>query len=201
MDATSAQVSALKAAGSMPVCYFNAGASEKWRSDDGAIPAQVRGKAMSGWPGEHWLDTRQLDVLRPVMAARMDQCRDKGFVAVDPDNVDGYDNETGFDLTREESSAYLRMLAQLAHERGLSIGLKNSIDLLPTVGPVVDFAVNEQCQEMEECEGYDAFTATGKPVLNVEYEGSTDRVCAGQRTGFTTVLAKLDLDGAVKMCA
>ena len=41
-----------------------------------------------------------VDVLGPIMERRMDLCRDKGFDAVEPDNVDGYANRSGFPLTR-----------------------------------------------------------------------------------------------------
>ena len=57
------------------------------------------GKELDGWPGERWLDVRRWDVLEPILAARFDVCRQKGFDAVEPDNVDGYANESGFPLT------------------------------------------------------------------------------------------------------
>ena len=52
------------------------------------------------------------------MAARLDMCRDKGFDAVEPDNVDGYRNHTGFPLTAADQLRYNRLIAKLAHDRG-----------------------------------------------------------------------------------
>lgn len=41
--------------------------------------------------------TRRLDIrspsIRPIMTQRLQNCKDKGFVAVDPDNMDGYSND------------------------------------------------------------------------------------------------------------
>ena len=52
----------------------------------------------NGWPGERWFDIRRLDVLGSIMRDRIENCRRKGFDAVEPDNVDGYANRTGFPL-------------------------------------------------------------------------------------------------------
>ncbi len=40
-----------------------------------------------------------LDVLLPIMERRIAACKDKGFDAVEPDNVDGYANASGFPLS------------------------------------------------------------------------------------------------------
>ena len=63
----------------------------------------------NGWPGERWLDIRRLDVLRPIMKARLDMCAAKGFDAVEFDNVDGYQNRTGFPLTGADQLALRRL--------------------------------------------------------------------------------------------
>jgi hypothetical protein len=88
-ETTRARVDALRARGTYVACYLNAGAWENWRPDKGAFPAQVLGKAYDGWPGERWLDIRRIDLLAPIMRKRLDQCRSKGFHAVEPDNING----------------------------------------------------------------------------------------------------------------
>mgnify|MGYP006136840817 CR=1 FL=1 len=45
------------------------------------------------------MDIRRLDVLAPIMEDRMIACKNKRFDGIEPDNVDGYLNDTGFDLT------------------------------------------------------------------------------------------------------
>ncbi len=63
------------------------------------FPAEVHWQSAGGWAGEYWLDIRQIDLLGPIMEARLDIAAAKGCDAVDPDNVDGYTNDTGFNLT------------------------------------------------------------------------------------------------------
>jgi hypothetical protein len=121
-------VDALHVEGRKVICYLSAGTAEDYRDDYDDFPAAVLGDTMDDWPHERWLDVRALDALEPIMAARMDICADKGFDAVEPDNVDGYSNDTGFPLSAADQLAYNRMIADLAHERGLAVGLKNDLD-------------------------------------------------------------------------
>ena len=136
-DNSGAVVAALHAAGRRAVCYVDAGSWEDWRADAGRFPASVRGNALDGWPGERWLDIRRIDTLKPLMADRFDTCKAKGFDGVDPDNVDGYNNSTGFPLSAADQIAYNKMLAGLAHDRGLAIGLKNDLDQVAALVRIV----------------------------------------------------------------
>jgi len=167
-DTPQPTITALKAQGRRVVCYFSAGSSENWRPDFAQFQVQDMGNALSGWAGERWLDTRSSNV-RSIMTARMDLAVSKGCDGVDPDNVDGYTNNPGFPLTAATQLDYNRFLAAEAHARGLAVGLKNDVDQLPDLATSFDFAVNEQCFQYNECDGYSAFTTQGKPVFNVEY--------------------------------
>lgn len=187
-DSSKEVVSQIRSAGGYAVCYFNAGAFEDWRSDASRYPAQLLGRSMAGWPRERWVDIRRLDELMPILEQRMDLCRSKGFQAIDPDNVDGWAHDTGFDLTRTDSIRLVRALAEAAHARGLAIGLKNSIEIIGEVVDTVDFAVNEQCLAHGECGAYQPFLDRGKAVLHVEYEGSEETVCRARPEGFSTVI-------------
>lgn len=198
--ASKANIDQLRARGVDAICYFNAGAVEDWRADKGRFPASVAGKALDGWPGERWLDIRQLDVLIPIMAARMDACKAKGFVAVDPDNTDGYIQDTGFSITAQHQVAYQRALASEAHKRGLAIGLKNNIEQLDQMASFVDFAVNEQCYEYSECNAYARFLASGKPVFNIEYNAPRAAACASRPAGMSTIFKDLELSAARSVC-
>ena len=106
----------------------------------------------NGWPGERWLDIRKLGVLGPIMKARLDMCAAKGFDAVEFDNVDGYQNRTGFPLTAADQLAYNVFLANQAHLRGLSAVLKNDVGQIRALLPYFDFALNEQCHQYDECD-------------------------------------------------
>jgi hypothetical protein len=180
-EAQSADVSALHAAGKKVVCYISAGSWEDWRPDAGQFPTSVRGKDIDGWPGERWLDIR--DVRRPdsalaaIMNARLDMCRGKGFDAVEFDLIDGYTNPTGFPLTANDQMYYNVFLANGARQRGLSAVMKNDVEQVDQLVTYFDMALNEQCNEYDECSAYAAFTRVGKPVFNAEYV-ATSRFCA-----------------------
>lgn len=168
-EAPQATIAALKSAGRHVVCYFSAGSSENWRPDYAQFQAPDMGNALSGWAGERWLDTRSANV-RAVMKARLDLAVSKGCDGVEPDNVDGYANNTGFALTTATQLDYNRFLAAEAHGRNLAVALKNDVDQLSDLVASFDFALNEQCHQYSECDGYSVFIAAGKPVFNAEYQ-------------------------------
>jgi hypothetical protein len=187
-------VQVLHAEGRKVICYLSAGSFENWRPDAASFPASVKGKKLDGWPGERWLDVRQIATLRPIMAARMDVCRTKGFDGVEADNVDGYTNDTGFPLTAADQRAYDKMLAGLAHDRGLSVGLKNDVEQVKALQPFFDFAVNEQCRQYHECGSYRPFLRAGKAVFHAEYKLTTAEFCdRSESLGLSSIRKKLNL--------
>lgn len=129
------------------------------------------------------------------MAARFDVCRSKGFDAVEADLVDGYLNDTGFPLTAADQLAYNRMLADLAHQRGLSIGLKNDLEQVPDLVDHFDFAINEQCVQYAECDRLLPFIRAGKAVFHVEYDTPNGRFCPHTTAlGFSSMRKNVNLD-------
>ncbi|TKA06266.1 endo alpha-1,4 polygalactosaminidase [Actinacidiphila oryziradicis] len=188
-------VAALHARGRKVICYINAGAWEDFRPDRNAFPASVRGRG-DGWSGERWLDIRRIDVLRPLMAKRLDMCRAKGFDAVEPDLADAYTNRTGFPLTAADQLAYNRMIAGLAHDRGLAVGLKNDLAQIPRLIGDFDFAVNEQCAQYGECAALEPFVRADKAVFHVEYTVPTREFCPQSRRLRLSSMAKRPALGA-----
>lgn len=200
-DNSPAVVAALHAKGRRVICYIDAGSWEDWRPDAGQFPESVLGAELDGWPGERWLDIRRIETLKPLMAARFDICKQKGFDAVEPDNVDGYDNESGFALTSADQIAYNTMLADLAHERGLAVGLKNDLDQVDRLVGSFDFAVNEQCFQYAECDVLERFIKAGKPVFHVEYEVATAKFCAATTAmGLSSIRKDLSLEVKRESC-
>jgi hypothetical protein len=199
-DTPAALVSRLRSRGRYPVCYVSAGTFENWRSDRARFPASVLGRD-NGWPGERWLDIRRLDVLAPIMRDRIAACAKKGFYAVEPDNVDGYANRTGFPLTARDQLSYNRFLARAAHRAGLAAGLKNDLDQVPALVRRFDFAVVEECFELRECRKARPFVKAGKPVFAVEYKLPRARFCAqARRLGISAIRAGSDLAGPTQSC-
>jgi hypothetical protein len=198
---TAGDVAKLHAAGRRVVCYVNVGAYEGFRPDAGRFPDAVRGHTLEGWPGEAWLDIRRWDLLEPVLSARFALCRDKGFDGVEPDNVDGYGNESGFPLSAADQLTYNRRVADLAHRYGLAVGLKNDVEQAGALAPAFDFAVNEECSAYQECDRLGVFTAAGKPVFHVEYTVPTERFCAATKAlGFSSMRKRTELDAWREPC-
>jgi endo-alpha-1,4-polygalactosaminidase (GH114 family) len=160
----------LHARGRKVICYISVGSWEDWRPDKDQFPPEILGKDYDGWPGERWLDIRQMDKLAPIMRARLDLCKAKGFDAVEPDNMQIYDNNTGFPITGEDQLRYAKWLADEAHSRGLAIGMKNTPDQVKDLLPYFDFAITEDCFDQGWCNLMSPFIQADKPVFSAEYD-------------------------------
>jgi hypothetical protein len=199
-DNASSVVASLHAQGRKVVCYMSAGTYENWRPDAAQFPASVLGGG-NGWPGEKWLDVRRIDLLGPIMAARMDLCRQKGFDAIEPDNVDGSSNTTGFPLTAQDQLNYNIWLSNTAHARGLSVGLKNDLGQVQQLVGYFDWALNEQCFEFNECNLLKPFTSAGKAVFVTEYNLAASAFCPmAVQLSFNAMKKNLALDAARTAC-
>lgn len=104
-----------------------------------------------------------------IMNTRLDQAQSKGCQGIEPDLDDSYTQDTGFPLIQNDSVAYLALLVQAAHARGLSMGLKNGPVMAARVASLVDWALNEECNRFAECDGYKAFIVLNKAVFQVEF--------------------------------
>jgi hypothetical protein len=167
-DTPQTTIAGLQDAGHKVICYFSGGSFEDWRPDADDFEQDELGNTLDGWEGELWLDVRTANV-RSIMEARLDLAVSKGCDGVEPDNVDGYTNDTGFDLTALDQLDFNRWLSDAAHRRGLCIGLKNSGDQAAELVDYFDFSLNEQCHEFDECGQLRVFVDAGKPVWNAEY--------------------------------
>jgi len=205
-DANKSLIQSLKNDGKKVICYFSAGSYENWRSDKNSFPASALGKRMDGWQDERWLDISNED-LAPVMRARLDLAAEKGCDGVEPDNMDGYMNDTGFTLSADDQLAYNKFIANEARKRGLSVGLKNDVDQIRELEPYYDFSVNEQCHAYNECDKLQPFTDVNKPVFNAEYKqeyvdnnhGERDKMCTDAiNRQFQTLVLPLDLDNSFR---
>lgn len=197
-DATEAVVKKIHKSGARVLCYINAGAWEDWRPDAGNYPKGIIGKDYSGWPGEKWLDIRALNNLEPILSARMESCRQKGFDGIEPDNLDGYQNDTGFTLTEKDQLEFNRLLVKLAHEKGLSIGLKNDPDQMDLLVELFDFAIVEDCFQFNWCDSTLPFTRMNKPIFAIEYTDNVDSITdlcpLAYELGLTLILKNRELD-------
>ena len=184
----------LHALGWVVVCYFSAGSYEDWRPDKESFPDEVLGNPLAGRPGERWLDIRQIEQLDVVMTNRLDLAVQKGCDGVEPDNIDAYLNDSGFSLRYSDQLAYNTWLAEEAHARGLSVGLKNDLEQIGDLLPY-DWALSEQCFTYQECELLLTFADAGKAVFGVEYSLDPADFCPqANAMNFDFLVKQSDLD-------
>ncbi len=187
-----AAVRALHARGVYVICYVDAGTWESWRPDATRYPRALLGRP-NGWPGERWLDIRRLSTLLPILDARVRACARAGFNAVEFDNVDGYQNSTGFALSARDQLRFNESLAVMAHRFGLAAGLKNDVDQVSVLDVLFDFGVDEQCVAYHQCGPLRGFLERGRPVYDVEYRGTTASLCSSIPRGLTVIVKSLAL--------
>ena len=193
---SASEVSTLHAKGIKAICYIDVGTWEEWRSDASSFPASVKGKN-NGWPGEKYLDIRALSTLEPIMTKRFEMCRSKGFDAVEPDNMDSFENSTGFPLTGAEQITYDTWIAGEVHSLGMAVLQKNDGEQTSALKAYFDGALTEECNVYSECSKFTPYLAEGKPVVNAEY-GSSNAFCsADNAAGIEGARFDLELDGKV----
>ncbi len=198
------QMRRLRAAGIYTICYVSVGTVENYRDDAADFPPELVGKVYDDWPDERFLDVRRLDLLLPLMEARFRRCRALGFDAVEPDNMDVHDNDSGFALSQADTLRYVRALAAMAHGMGLEIGQKNVPDLTGDLVGLMDFAITESCWQDRWCAQVAPYVAAGKPVFDAEYTDRPidwKRACAAARAGRISMILKgRDLGASRRGC-
>lgn len=186
--------------GAYGVCYLNAfqtqpGERAFWDAEHPDLLLRVDGEVVEdeNWPGELILDT-STDARRAELVALLrgwvDGCADRGYQAIEPDNLDSYARSDGR-LSEGDNLAVVGELAAYAHGRGLAVAQKNGAEL-GTRGREagLDLAVSEDCQAYEEC---DAYLAVYPVLLEIEYDQDAFEQACDARAGSTAVLLR-DLD-------
>ena len=200
-DTNPAVIAQLHERGVYVMCYFSAGTMEDWRPDANAFPENIIGNPLEDWPGEYWLDIRAIDSLKPVIESRLDLAAQKGCDGVDPDNVNGFENETGFPLNYQDQLNFNIYLAKTAHAKGLDVGLKNDLSQISDLVSYFDWALNEECFYFDECDALKPFQQAGKPVFVIEYDLQPEEFCAqAQELGFIAVQKDWELDEYYYSC-
>ncbi len=189
------EVAALHAQGKHVICYVDVGTAENFRPDYDQFPRSTLGRS-NGWPGEHWLDIRRLSVLAPIMAARFRMCKEKGFDAVEPDNMEAFSNRSGFPITAAQQLEYDLWIAGEVHSLGMAVLQKNDGEQSAEQQPYFDGALTEQCNQYRECANFEPYLAAGKPVLNAEYQQKNAKFCpADEAAGIMGVRFAKSLNG------
>lgn len=204
-NVTQAQIDDLVARGILTIAYVSVGTLEDYRDDVGDFPAQVVGKVYDDWPDEKFLDIRDIATLSPLMQARFQKAKDLGFAAIEPDNMDVYQNDSGFTISAAETVTYVLHLADMAHGMGMQIGQKNVPELTPDLYQSMDFMIAEACFDDGWCNDTLLYIQAGKPVFDVEYTDTSVNWHAAcnyaKSVGISMILHNRDLTGpAVDTC-
>lgn len=205
---TSAEtVAALHAKGKKVIAYLSVGTIENDRNDASLIPAEVIGKQYPEWPKEKWLDIRQIDKLKPWLNSRINMILKKGFDGIEPDNMDSYDNDPGFNIQLADTRKYADYLISLAHSNGLSIGQKNVKELTVDYASKFDWALTEDAFAQGWQNELSGYIKLNKPVFAVEYTDKMSQsnfqtnVCpSAKQLKYTAILKKRDLSQWVDRC-
>jgi hypothetical protein len=184
-NATPALISRLKAKGIYVVCYVESGDYVGDRPDAGDFaPAMLSTNKLDGF-NEYYIKVSSLDsptgptgkTLRQIMTARLQTAKDKGCEGIEPDLDDLHTYPTQpFTITQAQQVAYNTFLIQTGHSMGMSVGLKNGPDgtgagsfTTQMFNAGADWALSEECNQYDECDGYNIFVQGGRAVFQVEY--------------------------------
>ena len=192
-------IASLKSKGYKVICYFSAGTYEKNRPDSSSFPSAAIGKKMEDWD-EYWLDITNKTIWT-IMAKRLDLAQTKGCDGVEPDNVDGFDNDTGYSLSSKDQLDFNKYLAAESHKRKLSVGLKNDLKQIKELVPFFDWALNEECLDYGECAKLTPFITANKAVFHVEYDTTASEICSKiKQYKFDSMAKNWDLDAWYDPC-
>jgi hypothetical protein len=177
-ETSKATVRALRRRGRRAICYLDVGSWESYRPDAGEFPRTVIGRLYEGFPNERWLDVRRFRLFAAPLRRRIAICARKGFDAVEPDNLAGWENRTGFAITAAAQLRFNRWIAREVHRRGMAVALKNDGGQVGALVDEFDFAIVEQCFQYDECGLYRPFVEADKAVFEAEYEIPPSQFCA-----------------------
>jgi len=198
------KIKELKKSGKKVMCYFSGGTIESWREDaEDFLNKGVVLAEMEDWEDENWVNINS-SKLKPLIQSRLDKAVEKGCDGVEIDNVDGYTFDEN-DFTYSQQLKFNKWLAEEAHKRKLSIGLKNDMDQIKDLLPYYDWALNEECYEYGECEKYKPFIQANKAVFGVSYITGSKKIAEACKIANNLKLdyqiKNLDLDSSKIDCS
>jgi len=131
------------------------------------------------------------EALGLVMAEWIAGCASAGFDAIEIDNLDSYSRSNGR-LKEQDAVAFVRILADAAHAKGLAIAQKNATELVSRRAEMgTDFVVAEECNRYQECDDYrDGY---GDHVLVIEYRRSDFQAGCAAYPQLSIVLRDVEL--------
>lgn len=195
------------AAGLYNICYINGFQTQSedrafWLDKHPTLVLRYRnGKPVfdPGWPDEMILNVStaaKRAAIAATLGRTIDLCEQKGFQAVEFDNLDSY-SRSHHKFTLSADIAMAKLFVNRAHADGLAAGQKNTTELGSRGRDDIhfDFAVAEECYRYDECSSYT--NVYGASVLDIEYtddlRGSFVSDCAAKSIPAMTILRDVDL--------
>ncbi len=226
---SASKIASLKAQGIYTVCYIDAGSYEDGRPDSGLYPAYLKIYKDVQW-NEWFLDVKDVfRPIQPagtqlvnnqwvdasgkpltgmptagafalLLETRFKMCADKGFDALEPDNLQN-DENAGGKVSLQEQIDFNGWVADTAHKYNLAAFQKNGPDkilLKDKTGKMMvekfDAILNEECQTNSECPPLAEYVKRGKLALNAEYAGTLNCTTSNTYT-INSIMKDLGLTG------
>lgn len=194
-------ISALHALGKKVIAYVSVGTIEGTRPDGNLLPSGVVGKVYPEWPDEKWVDIRQISKIKPWLLSRFSMISNKKFDAIEPDNLDGYSNDSGFNLTILDEKKFCDSIITYAHLYGLGIGQKNLPEFSAEFSEKFDWALTEDAYNQGWAKDMMPYIDKKKPVFIVEYTDMMSQqifdntVCTdSKKRAYSAILKNRNLD-------
>nr|WP_240468421.1 endo alpha-1,4 polygalactosaminidase [Streptomyces dangxiongensis] len=177
------------------ICYVNAFQAQPAERSSWPADLLLRDAHGAVVIDEDWNEPL-LDLRTPARRKRVarrvntwiDDCAQKGFDAVEPDNYDSYTRSHRL-LTAADATAFMTLLSRHAHTRHLAIAQKNTAELAGQRRRVgLDFAVSEECGQYDECEVY--AKAFDDRVVDIEYTGAGLRTARARWGGRLSIVRR-----------
>ena len=181
--------------GGTSICYLDVGSWESYRPDAGSFPRSVIGRRYEGFPDERWLDVRRFHLFAKALEHRFDICARKGFDAVEPDNVAGWENKTGFPIGAAAQLRFNRWVARQVHARGMAVALKNDGGQVRAAARWLRLRDRRGVLPVRRMRASTSRSSKrGKAVFEAEYELEPSAYCgAATALGFSAIGKSYDL--------
>ena len=185
---TAEEVKKLHEKGIHVICYIDVGGAEEYRpdyskfkEDEEKYKVQMTGNRIEKWE-EFYINIKELTYVEPIMKARFEMRKEKGFDAVEPDEDESWtvtEAESGIKggISKADQLAYNKWIAETVHSLGMAVIQKNDAGQTSEQNKYFDGVITEECNLSSECGDFKPYLEEGKPVMNAEYSNTKAKFC------------------------